>query len=57
VVHARVQGVFASGVAIGDDVAAGRVIAHVGSRPLTAPFGGQLRCLTRIGVPVTTGTK
>ena len=57
VVYAPAPGIFVSDFAIGDDVAAGQVIAHVGSRPLTAPLGGRLRGLTRSGVPVAGGTK
>ena len=57
VVYASAPGIFASDFAIGDDVTAGQVVAHVGSRPLTAPLGGRLRGLTRSGVPVTKGTK
>ncbi len=57
VVYAPAQGIFASDLAIGDDVVAGQVVAYVGSRPLTATLGGRIRGLTRPGVPVTTGTK
>jgi xanthine dehydrogenase accessory factor len=57
VVYAAEPGIFNSDLAIGDTVAAGQVVAHVGPRPLTAPLGGRLRGLTRSGVPVTTGTK
>lgn len=57
VVYAPTQGIFASDFAIGDDVAIGQVVAHVGSRSLAAPLGGRVRGLTRSGVPVNTGTK
>ena len=57
VVYASEPGIFTSDLAIGDKVAAGQVVAHVGPRSLTAPLDGRLRGLTRSGVPVTTGTK
>ena len=57
VVYAPEAGIFSSDFAIGDDVAAGQIVAQVGFLPLTAPLGGRLRGLTRSGVPVTKGTK
>lgn len=57
VVYAPAPGIFASDFAIGDDVAVGQVVAHVGSRSLAAPLGGRIRGLTRSGVQVNTGTK
>jgi xanthine dehydrogenase accessory factor len=57
VVYAPVAGIFASDFAIGDTVAAGQIVAHVGNASLGAPLDGWLRGLTRSGVPVTKGTK
>lgn len=57
VVYASEPGIFTSVLAIGDNVAAGQVVAHVGPRSLSAPLDGRLRGLTRSGVPVTTRTK
>lgn len=57
VVYSPVTGVFASDFSIGDKVAAGESVAHVGGVSLTAPLDGRLRGLTRSGVRVVEGTK
>lgn len=57
VVYASVAGVFASDFAIGDEVAAGQIVAHVDKIFIAAPLCGRLRGLTRSGVPVAKGTK
>ena len=57
VVYAPVAGIFISSFAIGDKVAEGETVAHIGNESLEAPLGGRLRGLTRNGVPVTQGTK
>ena len=57
VVYSPEAGIFASDFAIGDAVAAGQIVAHVGKTSLAAPLDGRLRGLTRSGVPVGKGTK
>ena len=56
-VYAPVGGVLRSGARIGQPVAAGDVVAVLGSTPIVAPISGSIRALTRDGVPVTIGTK
>ena len=57
VVYSPEAGIFASDFAIGDEVVAGQIVAHVGKTSLAAPLHGRLRGLTRSGVPVAKGTK
>lgn len=56
-VYAVVAGILRSGARIGQPVAAGAVVAVIGSTPLVAPIAGSIRALTRDGVPVAAGTK
>jgi len=56
-VYAPVPGVLRSGARIGQPVAAGEVVAVIGSTPVVAPIPGSIRALTRDGVPVAAGTK
>lgn len=56
-VYAGVAGSFATARAIGDRVAEGEVVAHVGPSAVVAPLSGILRGLTHDGAPVAVGTK
>ncbi len=56
-VYASVAGVLRSGARIGQPVAAGDVVAVIGSTQVVAPIPGSIRALTRDGVPVAAGTK
>jgi len=56
-VYAAVAGSFATGRAIGDRVAEGEVVAHVGPSAVVAPLAGILRGLTHDGASVAVGTK
>jgi xanthine dehydrogenase accessory factor len=56
-VYAPVAGTLFTSCAIGQQVAAGEVIARIDETPLTAPLSGVLRGLTHDGVPVAAGTK
>lgn len=56
-IYAPVAGTFATARAIGDLVAAGEIVAHIGLVALAAPFAGTLRGLTRDAVVVAVGTK
>jgi len=56
-VYAPVAGLFATACRLGEPVAAGQVVARIGTTPLAAPLAGVLRGLTRDGVPVAAGTK
>lgn len=56
-VYAPVAGVFRTRRRVGEAVAAGEIVAHVGEVPLPAPLGGVLRGLTRDGVPVAAGAR
>jgi len=56
-VYASVGGVLRSGARIGDPVAAGDVVAVIGSTSVVAPIPGSIRALSRDGVLVAAGTK
>jgi xanthine dehydrogenase accessory factor len=56
-VYAAVAGVLRSGARIGQPVAAGDVVAMIGSTAVGAPIPGSIRALTRDGVPVAAGIK
>lgn len=56
-VYASVGGVLRSAARIGQPVAAGDVVAVIGSTPVVAPLAGSVRALTRDGVQVGAGTK
>jgi xanthine dehydrogenase accessory factor len=56
-VYAPTDGIFSTKANIGDRVAAGELVAQIGTTFLHAPLTGALRGLTHDGVPVTTGTK
>lgn len=56
-IYAPNSGFFRTDRQIGEAVMQGEVIAHVGTSPLTAPFGGALRGLTRDGATVESGER
>ena len=56
-VYASVGGVLRSAARIGEPVAAGDVVALIGSTPVLAPIPGSIRALSRDGVLVAAGTK
>jgi xanthine dehydrogenase accessory factor len=56
-VDAPMAGIFRTDCSIGDQVAAGQLVAHIGEEPLRAPLTGTLRGLTRDGIPVDVSTK
>jgi xanthine dehydrogenase accessory factor len=56
-VYAPVAGTFFTSHALGQQVAAGDVIARIDETSLTAPLNGVLRGLTHDRVPVAAGTK
>ena len=56
-VYAPVAGTLFTRYAIGQQVAAGEIIARIEATSLTAPLSGVLRGLTHDGVPVPAGTK
>jgi len=55
-VYAPVTGTLFTACAIGQQVAAGEIIARIDATSLTAPLSGVLRGLTHDGVPVAAGT-
>lgn len=57
VLRAPRDGVFAAAAGIGDRVAAGDVLGHVGGEPVLAPFDGCLRGLIHDGVTVHAAMK
>lgn len=57
VIWAPRAGIFTSNKEIGDSVAAGEVIGHVGDLPLKAPMSGMLRGLIKSRVRVSKGSK
>jgi xanthine dehydrogenase accessory factor len=56
-VYAPLEGIFRTGMQVGDQVRRGQVVAEINGQPLTAPLDGVLRGLTRDGVPVAFKTK
>jgi xanthine dehydrogenase accessory factor len=56
-VYAPVAGEFRTGLAIGDPVREGEVVAHVGLAAVIAPLDGILRGITHDGARVAAGTK
>ena len=56
-VYAPVAGTLFTAYTIGQQVAAGEIIARIDATSLTAPLSGVLRGLTHDGVPVAAGTK
>jgi xanthine dehydrogenase accessory factor len=56
-VYAPLDGVFRTGLQVGEAVRQGQVVAEINGHPLTAPLDGVLRGLTRDGVPVKVRTK
>jgi xanthine dehydrogenase accessory factor len=57
VLRAPADGVFIGRRQIGDQVAAGDILAEVGGQPILAPFDGVLRGLLHDGLNVTAGLK
>jgi xanthine dehydrogenase accessory factor len=57
VVHSLGDGLFVTEREIGEQVAAGEVVASVGGQAVKAPIGGVVRALLRSGVQVKEGTK
>jgi xanthine dehydrogenase accessory factor len=55
--YAPAAGVFRTALRIGDTVAAGQEVAHIGNTPLCAPISGIIRGLTHDSVPVKEKTK
>ena len=55
--RAPAAGIFQPAAAIGDQVAAGQVVAHVAGLPVTAQIDGVLRGLLPAGTPVHAGMK
>jgi xanthine dehydrogenase accessory factor len=57
VLRAPADGPLVTRAEIGDSVAAGQIVAEVGSLAITSPFGGVLRGLIRPGAVVSRGLK
>jgi xanthine dehydrogenase accessory factor len=57
VLRAPNQGLIHNYAQIGDQVAAGQVVAEVDGKPVSAPFAGVLRGLIHSGLPVNSGLK
>jgi len=57
ILHAIGEGLFITNREIGEQVAAGEVIAWVAGQPLKAPISGVVRALLRSGTRVNPGTK
>lgn len=55
--HAPIDGKFVALIELGEEVAAGDVIGHVGDQPLEAEIGGLLRAILRSDIHVEKGTK
>jgi xanthine dehydrogenase accessory factor len=55
--YAPVNGVFATGLNVGDRVVQGQEVARVGNTPICAPLSGCLRGITHDGAPVVRGSK
>ncbi|MFO7584539.1 MAG: hypothetical protein R6W69_07400 [Anaerolineales bacterium] len=56
-VYAPAEGIFRTGLQVGEAVRRGQVVAEINGQPLTAPLDGVLRGLTRDGVLVAVKTK
>jgi xanthine dehydrogenase accessory factor len=56
-VYSPCEGEFATTLRIGDVVAAGQEVAHIGTTILRAPLSGRLRGLTHAGAVVALGAK